>query len=269
MPYKSTHRHPRSQDLTGRPFTDWTVIRYAGGRDHHTYWTCQCVCGTIQDVRTDELLNTQSRSCGCTGGQRGGQARTKHGKYGTPEYRIWAQMLQRCENTHDAGYHRYGGRGITVCQEWHAFPAFYADMGDRPSARHTLERVDNMQGYSKSNCLWITRAMQSRNKRTNRMITYNGITQCVTDWSITTGLSYYILASRLKKGMPPSQALTMPSRNKAVRHTSSARPLVCHPERPHCAKGLCSPCYQLSRRQKRRQQGLAPTHEQMELQIIG
>ena len=90
---------------------------------------------------------------------------TKHGMHGSPEYRAWQAMRQRCSNKNEQGYAHYGARGIQVCDRWQRFENFFADMGWRPSVGWSIERVDNNKGYQPDNCRWITDAEQTRNRR--------------------------------------------------------------------------------------------------------
>ena len=92
-----------------------------------------------------------------------------------PEYTVWVNMRQRCCNPKNPSYPRYGGRGVTVCETWLAsFDAFFADMGPRPSALHSIERADNDQGYAPGNCVWAIAKQQSRNTRTNHLVEVEG-----------------------------------------------------------------------------------------------
>lgn len=126
---------------------------------------------------------------------------------------VWRSMIDRCTNSKNKQYKDYGGRGITVCGRWSGedgFLNFVEDMAERPSPRHEIDRRDNSLGYSKENCRWVTREIQSRNRRTNHWIEYNGETMCATDWAIRYGLTPQVLTSRLCLGWPIELALTKP-----------------------------------------------------------
>lgn len=131
----------------------------------------------------------------------------KHGLSHTPECRAWHAMHSRCGDPNQPSYHRYGGRGITVCEEWQSFETFYRDMGPRPSPKHTLDRIKNHLGYSKENCRWATRAEQAQNTRQNRLITYNGETHCLREWARRIGVHHSTIAYRIRTGRPPGLAL--------------------------------------------------------------
>jgi hypothetical protein len=125
-------------------------------------------------------------------------------------------MHNRCRNPNARRYHRYGGRGIDVCAEWADFAQFYADMGPRPTPKHTLERIDNNAGYSKSNCKWATKSEQNRNKCDNRLVTYNGTTMTLMDASKLAGISFGGLKWRLNAGWNIDRAMTTPPKKLAV-----------------------------------------------------
>lgn len=124
------------------------------------------------------------------------------------EYRSWATMIQRCCNCNSSAYKHYGGRGIKVCERWRMFENFLADMGPRPEGT-TLDRSDNDGDYEPGNCVWATRTAQSRNRRSNKMITYQGVTLCVTDWAKRQGIPKQCLQDRLWRGWPVEHALTL------------------------------------------------------------
>jgi len=125
------------------------------------------------------------------------------------EYGVWAQMIQRCTNPKQIGYASYGGRGITVCERWRNYENFIADMGKRPSAKHSIERNNNDGDYEPGNCYWATRFQQGRNRSDNRIITFNGRTQCLKDWATETGMKIATLKNRLDAdGWSIERALT-------------------------------------------------------------
>lgn len=133
--------------------------------------------------------------------------RITHGMSKTREYHIWFNMMDRCYNPANAAYANYGGRGITVCERWHMFENFYADICPRPVGRLTLDRKDNSLGYSKENCRWTTYKIQQRNRRDNRLYTINGETCSVSEWSERFGLRVNTVLMRLNSGWPIEKAL--------------------------------------------------------------
>jgi hypothetical protein len=128
-------------------------------------------------------------------------ARTKTGLSSSATYSTWCAMKQRCLNPNSIHYRNYGERGITVCERWLEFENFLADMGER-SPGMTLERRDNSKGYFPENCLWATRKQQQNNRRGNRLMTYQGETLTVMQWSERTGIHHNTLSQRLDKGWP-------------------------------------------------------------------
>ncbi len=172
-------------------------------------WLCECSCGGSKLVTTN-LLNVGTSSCGCLQRESFLSVITKHGKSGTPEYEIWKAMKQRCHNPNHKDYADYGGRGIFVCQEWRdSFQAFIDHMGERPSKKHTIERVDVNGGYCPENCIWIELVMQARNRRSN--LTFNGKTMCLTEWSKYLGISYATLTTRRSIGIVNPEELFAPA----------------------------------------------------------
>jgi len=172
-------------------------------------WNCICECGKTAVVRAKLLLNGDTQSCHCLRWERLGESIRKHGESGTPEYRSWAAMLQRCLNPKDASYHRYGGRGITVCKRWLKLENFLSDMGKRGDGL-SLDRINNNGNYEPGNCRWATTKQQHANTRANRHISFNGKTMPVGHWASYLGINSRTLIKRLNAGWPVKTALTKP-----------------------------------------------------------
>ena len=122
-------------------------------------------------------------------------------------YKSWETMIQRCHNKNNPKYHLYGGRGILVCQQWRQFINFLDDMGEAPRG-HQIDRIDNDKGYCKSNCRWRTSKQQGRNRRDNRLITFQGKTQCLSEWADETGINRETISSRIRRGISIEKSLT-------------------------------------------------------------
>lgn len=132
-------------------------------------------------------------------------------------YRRWQHMLQRCHNPKDNDYHRYGGRGIAVCDRWRfgnhelsGYWLFIQDMGEPPTKEHSIDRVDNMRGYTPENCRWTTVRAQANNRRSTKMYTAFGETKALSYWAEQFGIAQKTLAYRLKIGLHIEQALLLP-----------------------------------------------------------
>lgn len=209
--------HTIHKDLVGRVFDRLTVIERRDGHDGRSrirLWACRCSCGNVISVPTSSLTRGNSRSCGCMKREQmlkhGGAARA------TPqsrEYGIWENMRSRCRNVNAPNYHRYGGRGIDICQRWDDFAIFLADMGKCPSG-HSLDRINNEGGYRPDNCRWATPRQQMGNKRTNRIWTHDGLTMCATEWARRLGIKPATVSARLFDGWTIERALTTPVRRQ-------------------------------------------------------
>ena len=197
----------RIKDYAGMVFNLWTVLGYDHTRGHCHYWLCRCKCGCERTVVTEALRSGASRQCRSCG------AKT-HGGSKTPEYQIWRGIIQRCTNTKSPGYARYGARGISVCCRWRDnFPAFMLDIGTRPSAKHSIDRIDNDGNYEPSNCRWATKKQQERNKRSNHLIIHNGKTQTIAQWAEEVNVPRLVLYGRIGLGWSMKQAIETPVRN--------------------------------------------------------
>lgn len=133
----------------------------------------------------------------------------KHGMTGTRTHSCWAAMRERCNRKNHPFYHRYGGRGIAVCERWNEFLNFLEDMGEMPEGM-SLDRIDNDKGYSPENCRWATHAEQCNNTSNNRPITAFGRTQNLKQWAREYGMSHQALRHRLNAGWGVERALTTP-----------------------------------------------------------
>ena len=134
------------------------------------------------------------------------KSRTSESMKGSLIYGSWINMRQRCNNKKRVDYVNYGGRGISVCKEWESFDVFMADMGVPPEG-FSIERIDNNGNYEKANCRWASKEEQSRNKRTNKLVTIGGVTKPLIDWCATLGLKYWTVHSRIRRGWSFQKAL--------------------------------------------------------------
>jgi hypothetical protein len=132
----------------------------------------------------------------------------------SPERAVLSLMVQRCHNPKNPSFENYGARGIKVCARWQqSFEAFLEDMGPRPTARHSVERIENSKGYEPGNCKWATRAEQARNTRQNVLITARGRTQCRQAWADEAGIPANAIRDRMEKlGWDAESAIFTPVR---------------------------------------------------------
>jgi len=191
-------------------FGAWTVLSQGpNGVSRRTRWLCRCDCGTERLVSTIHLTRGTSKSCGCKRPRGAQSGRYKHGAARSSLHRIWCNIIQRCENPNNPAYADYGARGIAICEKWrNDFTAFAADMGPRPSPRHTIDRRENNRGYEPSNCRWATRTEQSRNRRNNRLVTLGEERIPLSEACERTGIPYGTAKWRLRNGRSDDEALS-------------------------------------------------------------
>jgi hypothetical protein len=167
-----------------------------------------------------ELRTKEKTSCGCWKKQVLGESSKTHGQansrtkgYANRTYGIWQAMRDRCSNPNRKDYHRYGGRGISVCARWHSFEVFLADMGEAPKGL-TLDRKDNNKGYSPENCAWATRSQQTYNSTHMVYIEHEGETKALKRWQQEMNVKPSQYYSRLKKGWSVKEALLLLTKEK-------------------------------------------------------
>lgn len=154
------------KNISGQKFGKLEVLyKDLNPKDRNRTWfICKCECGNIKSIRSGDIQNGNAKSCGCSTHEG------KHGSCYTAEYEAWKGMKRRCLNSKTVNYKNYGGRGITVCDEWiNSFEIFFKDMGQKPTNLHSIDRIDNNGNYCKDNCKWSTRIEQNRNKRSNKI----------------------------------------------------------------------------------------------------
>jgi hypothetical protein len=210
QPVVST-RYPRN--LTGLRFGRWTVLSLFR-IDRNAFWLCRCDCGNESPVCRTSLVKHGSRSCGCLRDEIATKESTTHGMHGSPEYVAWLSIKYRCDNPNSNSHHNYGGRGIAMCDLWRqSFERFLADVGHRPSLKHSIDRFPDTNGnYEPGNVRWATVKEQQRNKRTNRLLTWKGKTQTMTDWAEELGFTVNLIYYRLKKSDSMDDVLGRPRR---------------------------------------------------------
>jgi len=211
----------KKKELAGQKFGRLLVLYDTSERKHReVVWHCYCDCGNEVNVTTYQLTSGHTKSCGCYQKERVAEANTTHGMTDHPTHYVWVAMLQRCENPSDKAYKNYGGRGITVCAEWHNAEKFINwALASGWEKGLSIDRIDNDGNYEPSNCRWATRKEQQRNRRNNRLIVFNGKTQCLADWAEEVGMDFATLWHRLYHfHWPIERAFTEPARR--VGHVS-------------------------------------------------
>lgn len=212
-----------AEDLTGREFTRLRVLRRDWGV-RATTWVCLCDpllggCGAETSVPAGALRNENTRSCGCLK-MDVSRAKAVHGhsrkRQRTKEYATWCGMLSRCYSPSSTHFDRYGGRGITVCDRWrHDFGAFIADMGLRPSDKHSIDRYpDNDGNYEPGNCRWAARSEQMRNTSLNPTVVRDGKRTPLVDVAAESGVNLGTLKARLRRGLDLDTAVSLPPDKK-------------------------------------------------------
>lgn len=179
----------------------FTILKDAGTKSNGRYVLCVCDCGITKEVRLSDIKNGASTNCGCKRKATMSAKNTTHGLSNHPLNRIWRGLIERCYYEKHRAFDRYGGRGIAVCEEWrYDFMAFYSwAMANGWQPGLEIDRKDNDGNYEPANCRCVTQLVNSRNKSSNRRLTYNGMTMCMSEWAEKTGIDQSTIKDRLNK----------------------------------------------------------------------
>lgn len=196
----------------GAKFGPFTFQRYTQSKFGNAYGIFRCgFCGEERERVVSQVRTGYISTCHC----QVGAMRTKHGhaKSGkeTGTYQAWSAMKKRCSNPDHPSYQDYGGRGISVCERWLSFENFLADMGEKPTGL-SLDRENNDADYTPGNCRWATMRTQNNNKRSNTLLTLNGITHSIATWSEITSIKDCTISERLRNGWSVERTLTTKTR---------------------------------------------------------
>lgn len=185
----------------GDKYNKLTAIKFSHkDKKSCQFWLFRCDCGNEKVIWVNNVKRGNTKACGCL--------YKIHGKTKTETFKSWGDLRQRCLNKNDINYKNYGGRGITVCEEWLNFENFYKDMGDRPEGK-SIDRINNDGNYCKENCRWATPKEQSNNRRSNHFITYKNKTQTISQWSEELRIKCGYISTRLHRGWSVKRALEL------------------------------------------------------------
>lgn len=189
----------------------------------HKRWVCLCDCGVRRIVKDASLKVGISTSCGCLTRERSSEVNRTHGRSQSgSEYSSWCAMIQRCHNPNNTRFKDYGGRGIVVCQKWRdSFEAFLADMGPKPSPRHSIDRIKNSLSYAPGNCQWSLPHTQMTNRRNSFYIAVGKRKVPLSDLASEYNIPANTLRGRIVAGWPLKRALYEPVRAKRSAKSSN------------------------------------------------
>lgn len=196
------------ENLIGLTFGKLLVVSKVSKRR----WICKCACGSEKELSltTCTLVKFKVQSCGCLLAEKTRKRCITHGMSYSTEYTSWAAMKARCLDFKSKDYQRYGKKGITVCGRWLIFENFLEDMGFKPTPKHSLDRIDYTGNYTPENCRWATKKEQANNRISNKLITFNGETLTISEWTTKLGLNRKTISNRLHSGWTEERALTTP-----------------------------------------------------------
>lgn len=205
---------PNRIDLTGQKVGRLDVIApHRKEGVEKLFYECRCECGNTRIVGAQNLRRGMTKSCGCLQKERTRQASLKHGVSRTSIHNVWSSMLQRCNDAGHHAYSDYGGRGIKVCDRWLKFENFLADMGMPPQKGLTLDRFPNNDGnYEPGNVRWATKKEQANNRRSSRILAFNGESMTIAQWEDRQGFRRGLINTRLQDGWTVERAITQKPR---------------------------------------------------------
>ena len=201
-------------DLSGKKFGRLLVLERAENHGRETYWKCRCDCGNIKEINGAKLKNGHTKSCGCLSKETTSEKFKTHGMSNTRLYRIYKKMYRRCYKPKTKWFENYGGRGITICQEWLGEQGFenFAEWSIKNGYDDNLsiDRKDNDKGYSPDNCRWATAKEQANNTRSTVFLTYKGETKPASEWAEITGIRQDTLTMRKRNGWSDEECIEVP-----------------------------------------------------------
>lgn len=211
---------PRLDVHPGTSFGFWTTLEEVPPKKKNRRFLCRCQCGTEREVCLSSLVAGSSKCCGCVGDQKTSErnkipadrnpSRIKISNL--PEYVSWSHIKARCLNPKSKSWGDYGGRGITICDEWrNDFFAFYHHVGSRPSSDHSIGRIDNEKGYEPGNVRWETDIQQANNKRDSHFVVIDGVRKTLSEWCREYGVHSSRVLGRVKTGWDIVTAITTPA----------------------------------------------------------
>lgn len=207
------------KDLTGLSFGRLKVLKFFEQKGVDNRWLCKCVCGNTKIIYRSNLTSGQSTSCGCY--QK--EVVTKHGLSKHRLYNIWIDMRKRCFDERFKHYENYGGRGITICDEWNSdFMNFYNwSIENGYDKKLTLDRIDNDGNYTPKNCRWVTRIVQNNNTRKNVFIDFKGEKYTIAQLARKYGLNPKTIVYRIENGYTDDEIIAKPNTVKRKRRKLS------------------------------------------------
>lgn len=204
------------EDLTGKKFGRLTVVGFSrlekrSSNQYRYYWNCKCECGNEKEVLSNTLRSGITQSCGCLCKERHPK---KHGMSNTRLFWIWHSMKDRCKNKNSRAYKYYGGKGVTVCEEWQEFNGFKEwSMKNGYKDNLTIDRIDSNGNYEPENCRWVDFKVQANNTSRNHYLSINGERKTLSQWSEFFGVPYKYVHKRVHDlGWTFEEAVSRPVR---------------------------------------------------------